>query len=104
MDGPDLGAFIWTVLGVLAAVLLPILVAAVRKTFPKSLVDGGVPPWVKAYALLFVFSVVAATISLAAWYSAQPGPDPEIKWYTAFLIGFGWEAAIEKLINPPAGS
>jgi hypothetical protein len=94
MKGPSLNVFAWTVGGVLAAVLLPILA---QYAGPGLATAGpGVPPWLKQAVMLFLFSIVAALISLAAWMSANPGrPEPE--WFTAFLIGFGWEAAIEKL-------
>jgi hypothetical protein len=96
MQGPDLGVIAWTVAGVIAAVVLPILAAAVRRDFPKPTV-AGMPPWLRKYLALLAFSIIAALISLAAWMSAAPDPKPEIAWYTAFLIGFGWEAALEKL-------
>ncbi|MBC8164375.1 MAG: hypothetical protein H7Y20_00735 [Bryobacteraceae bacterium] len=96
MAGPDLGILLWTVGGVVAAVVLPILAATVRRDFPAQIVPG-MPPWLRKYLTLLVFSVIAAVVSLAAWMAAAPDPKPEIAWYTAFLIGFGWEAAIEKL-------
>jgi hypothetical protein len=94
MKGPSLNVFAWTVCGVLAAVLMPILAKAAGQ---ELMVAGpGVPPWLKQAVVLFLFSIVAALVSLAAWTAANPvKPQPE--WFTSFLIGFGWEAAIEKL-------
>lgn len=98
MIGPDLVVFLWTVAGVLAAVLFPVLTAAVRRDFPVGVVEGGVPPWVRKYATLFVYAVIASIAGLAIWMTQNPSGT--IPWFTAFLIGFGAEAAIEKFLNP----
>ena len=98
MGGPDLGVFLWTVAGVLAAVLFPILAAAVKREFPARVVGSGMPPWVRKYAILFIYAALASLAGLAIWISQNP--DEKIPWFTAFLIGFGAEAAIEKFLNP----
>jgi hypothetical protein len=93
----DLAAYMYIVLGVLVAVLLPVLSAYIRAEFPS--IEGvGLPPWLKRYLLLFVFSLIVAVVSLALWESQNP--TTELHWFTAFLIGFGWESALEKFLHP----
>lgn len=93
----DFTAYMYIVLGVVVAVVLPILAAAIRKEFP--VVQGiGFPPWLRRYMLLFVFSLVVAIASLAVWRSQNP--NAHLQWYSAFMIGFGWESALEKFLHP----
>jgi hypothetical protein len=49
----------WVSLGVLVAVIFPVLSGFIRKEFPVTAAVG-LPPWVKKYATLFIFSLVAA--------------------------------------------
>jgi hypothetical protein len=93
----DLTAYLFVVLGVFVAVLLPVLSAYIRKEFPATGAIG-LPPWLKRYLLLFVFSLVVGLVSLAIWKSLNP--QGELHWFTALLIGFGWESALEKFLHP----
>jgi hypothetical protein len=92
----DLGAYMWVVLGVIVAVILPVLAAYIKKQFPTTKAD--LPPWLKRYGALLIFSMIVALVSLAIWKGQNPTTHPT--WFTAFLIGFGWESAIEKFLNP----
>lgn len=96
MKGPDLYVLAWVVAGVLAAVLLPVLAKAVRDSTGAARTMVASPPWIRKALLLVAFAVVAGVVSLAFWLSAQPEPPPMIRWEVAFLVGFGWEAALEK--------
>jgi hypothetical protein len=42
--------------------------------------------------------MIVALVSLAIWKGQNP--TAQLNWFTAFLIGFGWESAIEKFLNP----
>ena len=90
----DSAAFFWVALGVLIAVILPVLSGFILKEFgPTAAV--GLPPWVKKYGALLLFSLITALPAFAFYRSTNP--DVVLTWYTAFLIGFGWESALEKL-------
>jgi hypothetical protein len=91
-------AYLWMAFGVLISVIFPIIKAAVA---PKTTESVGLPPWVKKYALIFVFAAVTAVIVLAAYLAANPEALKTLQWYTAFLFGFSWESAIEKITAPP---
>jgi hypothetical protein len=93
----DFTAYWFVVLGVIVAVLLPVLSALIRKEFPSTAAVG-IPPWLKRYALLFFFSLVVGLLSLAIWKSQNP--QGELHWFTALLIGFAWESALEKFLRP----
>lgn len=90
-------AFLWTMLGVICAVLLPFLANLIRQEFPPTAALG-IPPWVKRYLLLLVFSAVVALVSVIVWESQHPGEA--LDRVTAFLLGFGWESAVEKFGRP----
>jgi prepilin signal peptidase PulO-like enzyme (type II secretory pathway) len=98
--GIQLSMIAWGAAGVASSVLLPVLAAKVREAFPHALAQG-MPPWVKPYALLAVFSFVAATVSIIWWTDQHPEP---LTAQRAFLIGFAWETISEKLTQPPMGS
>lgn len=95
----DLWAYLFVAAGVAAAVLLPFLAEKVRKEFPPT-AGIGIPLWAKRFLLLFAFSLVTALVALAIWRAQNPGG--ELHWFTAFLIGFGWESAVEKFLRPKA--
>lgn len=98
VSGVTFGVLIAGTAGVAASILLPILAAAVRRDFPKS-AGGGIPPWVRPYIVLFLFSLVAAAVCLFWW--ANQHSDAEVTKERAFLIGFAWETIFEKLSQPP---
>lgn len=93
----DLQAYLFVVLGVVVAVLMPVLSARIRKEFPPTGAIG-VPPWLKRYLLLFFFGLVVGVVSLAIWKSQNP--QGVLHWFTALLIGFGSESALEKFLHP----
>jgi hypothetical protein len=93
----DLIAYLFVVSGVAVAVLMPVLAAKIRKEFPPTGAIG-LPPWLKRYLLLLVFSLIVGVASLAIWKSLNP--HGELPWFTAFLVGFGWESALEKFLHP----
>jgi hypothetical protein len=89
----DWSPFFWVAGGVFAAVILPVLSGIVRQYF-KPTAALGFPPWVKKYGALLLFCLVTAVICLAGWRSTHP--NDTLPWFTAFLLGFGWESAVEK--------
>jgi hypothetical protein len=93
----DFTAYFYVVCGVVVAVILPVLMAYVRKEFPP-IAGVTIPPWLKRYAALLVFSAIVSVVSLAIWRSQNPAG--ELHWFTAFLLGFGWESALEKFAHP----
>ena len=89
----DLAAFGWMALGVLLAVVLPILRAYVQRNFKADI--GVASSRVRPLAALAAFALVTAILLLAAYRAAEPNAD--IDWFTALLAGFGWESTFEKL-------
>jgi hypothetical protein len=88
----DTQSYLWVSLGVLIAVVLPVLMGFIKKQFPPT--AGALPPWVKKYGALLLFSLLTALPCLAIWKTQHPGD--QLTWFTSFLLGFGWESAIEK--------
>jgi hypothetical protein len=94
----DLNAYAWIVLGVIVAVVLPVVSAYVRREFPATQGGFALPPWVIRYLLLLLFGLIAGLAAFAIWRSANP--DTQLHWFTAFLIGFGAESTLEKFLHP----
>lgn len=94
---PQVYAYLWITAGVIVAVIFPVLRALVTREFGTTQGDG-LPPWAKRYLILFGFSLVTALICLAIW-DAQ-NTTGTLAWYTAFLLGFGWESTVEKFFRP----
>jgi hypothetical protein len=94
----ELGAYVWVVAGVVVAVVLPVLSAYIRKEFPARMGGGLLPPWVVRYLLLLLFGLIAGGAAFAVWRASNP--DTALHWFTAFLIGFGAESALEKFLHP----
>lgn len=94
----DLSAYAWISLGVLIAVVFPIISGFVHKQFPPDAAPG-MPLWLKRYGGLFLFCLVTALICLAGWKATHH--DAGLEWFTAFLLGFGWESTVEKLLKTP---
>jgi hypothetical protein len=90
----DWSPFWWVACGVIVAVIFPVLSGFVRQEF-KATAAVGLPPWMKKFGALLLFSLITALICLAGWRSTHP--NDTLPWFTAFLLGFGWESAIEKL-------
>lgn len=57
-------SFLGISLGVLVAVVWPVLRGYVTKEF-KPLAAPGLPPWLKRYGALFLFSLITGLIALA---------------------------------------
>ncbi len=85
-------------LGVTLGVIFPVLRGFVTNEFPP-VGAPGLPPWVKKYGGLLLFSLVTALIVLAVYRSIVP--DKDIAWGVALLLGFSWEATLEKVLTPP---
>ncbi len=93
----DLGAYFCVVAGVVVAVILPSMKAYIGEEFPQ-VAGPRIPPWVKRYIVLGVFGLIVGGLSLAIWKSMNR--TEELSWFTAFLLGFGWESALEKFWRP----
>jgi len=94
----DILSFIGIALGVLVAVVYPILKGYIQKQFPP-LAAPGFPPWVKKYAALTIFCLLTALIVLAVYRAANP--DTHITFWVALVMGFGWESSVEKVFAKP---
>jgi hypothetical protein len=90
----DATTYLMVVLGVAVSVVLPVLVGLVRQEFPST-AGIGLPLWVRKYTILLVFSALTGLVVLA--FYASSNPTVRLGWDGAFLLGFGWESAIEKL-------
>jgi len=97
----DILAYVWIVAGVVASFFLPALIAAAKRVWPSSGVEassaGAVWKAMKPYLVVCALGAIAALVLLAVYRSAHP--HGTIAWYTAFLAGFGWQAALEKLVR-----
>ncbi|MFD7160994.1 hypothetical protein ACFV9C_40870 [Kribbella sp. NPDC059898] len=91
-------AFLGIALGVLIAIVYPVLKGYVKKQFGPT-ARLGLPAWVPKYAALLVFCAVSALILLAVVKAAKP--DLRITFWPALVMGFGYEAAIEKIFAKP---
>jgi hypothetical protein len=97
MSSADLTIYLWICLGVIVAVVWPMLKASLRKF---TLVGGvGVPAWLKPYLILLAFAVITGLVIFAYWRSQHP--NDTLAWYAAFLLGFAWEATFEKITTTP---
>jgi hypothetical protein len=101
----DFIAYLWIALGVVIAVVLPVMIAHLKKEFPqeetfKAPDTKSLPPWLKKYLYLGAFSLIVALVSLAIWKNSNP--NTQLVWYSAFVIGFAWESAVEKFFRPVA--
>jgi hypothetical protein len=87
-----------TALGVVISVVLPVLWAYIKRDFVAT---QGVPPWLPKYARLALFSFIVAIVVLAGYDATHP--ETELSFLGAVLLGFGWEASVEKLARPALG-
>lgn len=89
----DLEAYLWISFGIAAAVAFPVIRNLVTKYWPKTQAMG-VPDWVKKYGVLFIFSLLTGVIV----YAVLKSQGQELTtWWAAFLAGFAWESAVEKI-------
>lgn len=93
----DFGAYVGISLGVLVAVAYPILRGYISKQFVVT-AEAGWPPWVKKYGALLAFCLITGLIVLAAYRSQS---NAKIGFWQALVMGFGWEAAVEKVVVKP---
>lgn len=95
----NISGFVAVILGVVVAVILPLLCDAVRKYFPA--VGGGFWDnyrWAVRYIVLALFSIVVAGIIYAQWRNGHP--SGVLTRTDGFLLGFSGESAIEKMFRP----
>lgn len=97
MSSVDLNMYVWICVGVIVAVIWPMLKAKLRKFMQVGGV--GLPAWLKPYLVLLAFAVVTGLIIFAQWRTQHP--TGTLEWYAAFLLGFAWEATIEKITTTP---
>ena len=90
----DISVVLWVAFGSIVAVVFPVLKAYVKGQFKAV----GMPKWLKKYAALGLFGIISAVIVLAVYFGANPTAAAPA-WYAAFLLGFGSESAIEKLMT-----
>jgi hypothetical protein len=90
--------FLGAALGVLLAVVFPILKGYVQKEFGTTAAPG-LPVWFKKYALLLVFCLASALLVMGIFRSVKP--DLEISFWVALMLGFGYESTIEKFLAKP---
>lgn len=94
-------AVLYIALGTLCAVVYPSLQSSVRRQFPPTAAPG-IPPWLRKaltkYGVLFLFCLITGVLVLGAYRRANP--TAEIGFWSAFFMGFGWEAAVEKIAFP----
>ncbi|MEV0449233.1 hypothetical protein [Streptomyces sp. NPDC050600] len=82
--------------GVIIGVVFPVIRGFIMQEFPPTGAPG-LPPWVKKYGALLIFSLITAVIVLAIYRSAEPEKD--IAWYAALILGFSWESVMEKFFT-----
>jgi hypothetical protein len=95
----DVGAYLGIALGVLIAVVYPVLKGYIKQEFGP-IAAPGLPPWVVKYSALFAFCLLTALILLAVLRAAKP--DAQIGFWAALLMGFGYEASVEKVFSKQA--
>ena len=109
----DLSLLMFTALGILVSIVLPILSKSVRQ-FVRSDVEqhgkkrGFKKFWrmIRPYVLVGLFSLVTATVVLAVYKSNLPPEQPGFvsSWSQAFLYGYTYDATLQKLLSTGAES
>jgi hypothetical protein len=97
----DVGAFLGIALGVLVAIVYPILKGYITREFAPT-AGPRLPPWVKKYAALAAFCLLTAFVVLGFYRSNNPEAD--LSFWAAVVLGFGWESTVEKLFASPLGT
>jgi uncharacterized BrkB/YihY/UPF0761 family membrane protein len=92
------GSLLGVAAGVALSVVFPVLLGYIRRDFVTT---AGLPPWVPKYARLVVFSLLTALLVLAVY--ERTDPETDLTFLGALLLGFGWEASLEKFLRPPLG-
>jgi len=83
--------WLWICGGVGISILLPVLSAYVKSAFSATAATVDF----KKYGILALFSALTALIVLALYRAVEP--DEQITALAALLLGYGWEATLEKL-------
>jgi hypothetical protein len=98
----NVSGFVAVVLGVVVAVILPLLCDLVRKYFPAVGAGGFWDNyhWAVRYIVLGGFSLVVGAIIYVQWRSGHP--TGVLTGTDGFLLGFSGESAIEKIFRPKA--
>lgn len=89
-------------LGVLVAVLYPVIKGYVQKEFVATAAPEFFPPWAKKYLALGIFCLLTGLIILAGYRAVNP--DTQVSFWMALVMGFGWESSVEKLFAKPLGT
>jgi hypothetical protein len=84
--------------GVAISIIFPVFRAYLKQEF---VAVAGMPPWAKKYGALAIFSFITALLILAIYEATDPKTN--LTFLGALLLGFGWEASVEKLLRPPLG-
>lgn len=96
----DVQLWLSIALGVLIAVVYPVLYRYILQEFPPT--AAIISPWVKQvakkYGALFIFSLITAFVVLGFYRSVHP--DTKLGFWTAVCMGFGFEASVEKVVFP----
>jgi hypothetical protein len=96
----DVQLWLSIALGVLIAVVYPVLYRYILQEFPPT--AGIVSPWAKQlfkkYGALSIFSLITAFVVLGLYRSTHP--DAKLGFWTAVCMGFGFEASVEKIFFP----
>lgn len=97
----DVAAIIFIAIGVAISVVYPLVYNKVRGILPKT--AGFLPDPVKKFMVASVWVALLAILSAVALYAFAKNADANLSltWYGALVIGFGWEAGLEKLIVAP---
>ena len=94
----NISGFVAVVLGVVVAVILPLLFDAVRKYFPPVGGFWDSYRWAVRYIVLAALSVAVALVIYMQWRNGHP--SSVLNGSDGFLLGFSGESAIEKMFRP----
>lgn len=97
----DVGEFLGIALGVLVAIVYPILKGYITREFAPT-AGPRLPPWVRKYAALAAFCLLTSFVVLGFYRSNNP--DADLSFWAAVVLGFGWESTVEKLFASPLGA
>jgi hypothetical protein len=99
----DLPAILLIALGVVIALVWPVLYNAVRKVFPKTAAGGLSQPLKDALVKTGIVSAFALVTAIAIYAVAKSADDDlALQWFQALVAGFAWEATLEKTFLSPA--
>ena len=81
----------------------PTVYGLVRKHFPQE--ARAMPSWLKSalkkYGILFFFCIITAIVVVAVYRQSS---EANLPFWKAILLGFGFEATVEKLFFPHTAS